>query len=186
MTEQQPIPESNATAEHHRIRDANASIEHALHLNARRRLRIVAAIDALKAVVVLAIGFGLLSAHSNVLENGGVSLLRLLDIDPSLSFPRRFLALLQAADSDHGLLTLAAVGYASLRFVECYGLWFMRRWARWMGIISAGIYVPFELFYLFRTPSWTSVSVLAINLGVLWLLWPRGGFSSKPKDTQAT
>jgi uncharacterized membrane protein (DUF2068 family) len=49
----------------------------------------------------------------------------------------------------------------------------MRNWARWLGMISAGIYVPFELYYLFRTPSWTSVSVLSINLAVLWLLWPR-------------
>ncbi len=129
-------------------------------------------IDMGKALVILAIAFGLLSAHSNVLESGGVSLLRLLDIDPTLGLARRFLALLHAADSEHGLLVLAAVAYASLRFVECYGLWFMRNWARWMGIVSCSIYVPFELYYLFRTPSWTSASVLAINLAVLWLLWP--------------
>jgi hypothetical protein len=73
--------------EHHRIREASDSIEHALHLNARRKLRIVAVIDIIKGASVLAIGFGLLSAHSHVLENGGVSLLRLLDIDPTLGLP---------------------------------------------------------------------------------------------------
>ena len=40
--------------------------------------RIVAAIDLVKAAAILAIGFGILSAHSHVLENGGVSLLKLL------------------------------------------------------------------------------------------------------------
>jgi uncharacterized membrane protein (DUF2068 family) len=160
-------------SEHHRLREADARLEHALHLNARRKLRIVAMIDVIKGAAVLAIGFGILSAHSHVLENGGVSLLRLLDIDPGLGTARKFLALLHAADSEHGLLTIAAVAYASLRFVEAYGLWFMRNWARWLGLVSAGIYVPFELYYLFRTPNWTSVSVLAINLAVLWLLWPR-------------
>jgi uncharacterized membrane protein (DUF2068 family) len=160
-------------SEHHRIREADARLEHALHLNARRKLRIVAVIDMVKGAAVLAIGFGILSAHSHVLENGGVSLLRLLDINPGLGVARRFLALLHAADSEHGLLTIAAVAYAALRFVEAYGLWFMRNWARWLGLVSAGIYVPFELYYLFRTPNWTSVSVLAINLAVLWLLWPR-------------
>jgi uncharacterized membrane protein (DUF2068 family) len=160
-------------SEHHRIREANDSIEHALHLNARRKLRIVAVIDMVKGAAILAIGFGILSAHSHVLENGGVSLLKLLDIDATLGVPRKFLALLHAADTEHGLLTLAALAYAALRFVEAYGLWFMRTWARWLGLVSAGIYVPFELYYLFRTPSWTSVSVLAINLAVLWLLWPR-------------
>lgn len=158
--------------EHHPVHEANESIQHALHLNARRKLRIVAVIDVLKGAAILAIGFGILSAHSHVLENGGVSLLRLLDIDPALGLPRRFLAMLHAADTEHGLLTIAAVAYASLRFIEAYGLWFMRGWARWLGIFSAGIYVPFELYYFVRQPSVTSASVMAINLIVLWLLWP--------------
>ena len=170
-------------SDHRRIREANATIEHALHLDARRKLRIVAGIDLVKGLVILAIGFGLLSAHSHVLENGGVSLLRLLDIDPTLGLARRFLALLHAADSEHGLLVLAAVAYAALRFVEAYGLWFMRNWARWLGIVSCSIYVPFEMYYLFRDPSWTSVSVLGINLAVLWLLWPRGRISAKPSES---
>ena len=158
--------------EHHRIREASDSIEHALHLDSRRKLRIVAVIDMVKGAAVLAIGFGILSAHSHVLENGGVSLLRLLDIDATLGVPRKFLALLHAADTEHGLLVLAAIAYAALRFIEAYGLWFMRGWARWLGIFSAGIYVPFELYYFIRTPSLTSASVMAINLVVLWLLWP--------------
>jgi uncharacterized membrane protein (DUF2068 family) len=158
----------------HPIREANAKIEHTLHLNARRRLRIVAAIDLFKGLAILAIGFGLMNAHHNVLEAGGVSLLNLLDIDTSLSWSRKFLAFLHAADNEHRLLVLAACAYAGLRFVESWGLWRMKGWARWLGIVSCGIYVPFELYYLFTKPSWTSASVLAINLAVLWLLWPRG------------
>jgi uncharacterized membrane protein (DUF2068 family) len=156
----------------HRLREANERLEHTLHLNARRKLRIVAMVDVFKAVVILAIGFGLLKAHSHVLESGGVSLLNLLDIDASLAWPRKFLALLQLADSEKRLLVLAACAYAALRFVESWGLWHMKGWARWLGIVSCSIYVPFELYYLFRTPSWTSLSVLSINLAVLWLLWP--------------
>jgi uncharacterized membrane protein (DUF2068 family) len=169
-------------SEHHRIREASDKVEHALHLNARRKLRIVAMIDVVKAVVVLAIAFGLLNAHSHVLESGGVSLLRLLDIDATLIWPRKFLALLHAADSEKGLLVLAACAYAGLRFVECWGLWYMRSWARWLGIVSCSIYVPFEVYYLFRTPSWTSLSVLAINLAVLWLLWPTKAFPPAPSE----
>ena len=156
----------------HPLRDANESLEHALHLDARRKLRIVALIDVVKGVFILSIGLGILNAHSNVLEHGGAALLRLLDIDSTLGYSRRFLAMLHAADSEHGLLTLAAAAYASLRFIEAYGLWRMRGWARWLGLVSAGIYVPFELYYLVRQPSLTSVSVLAINPAVLSLLCP--------------
>jgi uncharacterized membrane protein (DUF2068 family) len=166
----------------HPIREANEHLEHALHLDARRKLRVVAVVDLLKGLFVLAIGFGLLNANSHALESGGVSLLRLLDIDDGLAWSRRFLALLHAADDEKGLLVLAACAYAALRFVEAWGLWRMRNWARWLGMISAGIYVPFELYYLIRTPSWTSVLVLSINLAVLWLLWPRRPLPPPPPE----
>lgn len=142
-------------------------------LSARRRLRTVALIDLFKGVVILAIGLGILNAHSNVLENGGLVLLRVLDLDPDLGAARKFLAFLHAADTEHGLLTLAASAYASLRFIEAYGLWFTRNWARWLGLVSTSIYVPFEIYYLIKGPGWATFSVLMINLLVLWLLWPR-------------
>jgi uncharacterized membrane protein (DUF2068 family) len=159
----------------HPIRNANETIEHALHLDARRKLRIVAVVDLVKGTLILAIAFGVLSARSHALENGGVSLLRLLDIDATLDIPRRFLAFLHAADTEHGLLSLAAVAYAAVRFIEAYGLWFVRNWARWLGLVSAGIYVPFELYYFIQDRSWTSFGVLSFNVIVLWLLWPRHG-----------
>jgi len=168
----------------HPIREANEHLEHALHLDARRKLRVVAIVDVLKGLFVLAVGFGLLNANSHVLETGGVSLLRLLDIDDSLAWSRRFLALLHAADDEKGLLVLAACAYSSLRFIEGWGLWRVRNWARWLGLVSAGIYVPFELYYLVRTPNWTSVSVLSINLAVLWLLWPRRPLPPPPPEAR--
>ncbi|KFN41153.1 DUF2127 domain-containing protein [Arenimonas oryziterrae] len=156
-----------------------------IELTPRRRLRIVACIDIFKGVVIIAITLGILSAHSHVLENGGVSLLRLLDLDPTLGAPRKFLAFLHAADDEHGLLSLAASIYALLRFVEAYGLWFTRDWARWLGLISSGMYVPFELYYFIKGPSWGTFSVLLVNLIVVWLLWPRRRLpSNQPKTPE--
>ncbi|MEO8002304.1 MAG: DUF2127 domain-containing protein [Arenimonas sp.] len=143
-----------------------------LNLNPRRRLRIVAAIDILKGLTILSVGLGILRAQSHVLEHGGQALLRLLDLDPSTGAPFKFLEFLQAADLEHGLLMVFAAAYALLRFVESYGLWFTRSWARWLGLISSGIYVPFELYYFVKSPGWTTLSVLSINLIVIWLLWP--------------
>jgi uncharacterized membrane protein (DUF2068 family) len=164
----------------HRLSEASEHLEHALHLDARRKLRIVAVVDVVKGLSILAIGLGLLGASSHVLEAGGATLLRLLDLDPASGIPRKFLALLHAADTEHGLLTLAASAYAALRFVEAYGLWRLRGWARWLGLVSAGVYVPFELYYFVRQPSLASAGVLAINLVVLWLLWPNRHPSSRP------
>jgi uncharacterized membrane protein (DUF2068 family) len=147
-----------------------------LELNPRRRLRIVAVIDIIKGVTILSVGLGILRAQSHVLEHGGQALLRLLDLDPAQGAAFRFIEFLHAADLEHGLLMIFAAAYALLRFIEAYGLWFTRSWARWLGLISSGIYVPFELYYFIKSPGWTTLSVLSINLIVLWLLWP----SKKP------
>lgn len=139
----------------------------------RGRLRTVALIDVVKGVVVLAIGLGILNAQSHVLEAAGQSLLRLLEVDAGTSAARKFLHVLHAADGEHGLLTLAASAYACLRFIEAYGLWFTRTWARWLGLVSAALYVPFEIYFLIKGPGFTTLLVLAVNLLVVWLLWPR-------------
>ena len=147
------------------------------HLPPQRKLRIVALIDVAKAATVLAAGLGLLEANSTVLEHGGRTLLRLLELDPTNGIAHAFLALMQGADRNHGVLATVAGAYAALRLVEAYGLWFARNWARWLGLFSAGIYVPFEIAYLVRQPNAIGVAVLAVNLAVLWLLWPRRAFA---------
>jgi len=147
-----------------------------MNLNPRRRLRIVAIIDIVKGLLILSIGLGILRGKSNVLEHGGEILLRLLDLDPTQGVPFKFLEFLQAADMEHGLLMICAAAYALLRFVEAYGLWHMKSWARWLGLISSGMYVPFELYYFIKSPGWSTFIVMSINLIVVWLLWP----SKKP------
>lgn len=143
-----------------------------MDLDTRNRLRIVAMIDIVKAVAILSIGLGILRAQSHALEHGGVALMRILDLDSSIGAPHQFLELLHVADLQHGMLMMFAAAYAVLRFVEAYGLWFTRSWARWLGLFSSGMYVPFELYYFVKSTGWTTFSVLAINLIVLWLLWP--------------
>ena len=144
----------------------------AIKLDSRRRLRIVSIIDIVKGLTILFVGLGILQAHSHVLEQGGNFLMHLLDLDPNQGAPQKFIELMHAADLRHGLLMIFATLYALLRFFEAYGLWFSRNWARWLGLISAGMYVPFEIFYFIKSPGWTTFSVLCVNLFVVWLLWP--------------
>ena len=157
----------------HPIRDANDQLEHALHLDARRKLRVVAVYDVVKGLLVLAAGIGVLEGGRHVLESGGLSLLALFGLDARLAWSRQFLAFLHAADAEKGVLVLVIGAYAALHFVEAWGLWRLRNWARWLGLVAAGLFVPFELYYLFRAPSLSSAAVLSVNLAVLWLLWPR-------------
>ena len=89
--------------------------------------------------------------------------------------------LLHYADtlSDDNLrwLFLLAAGYVLLRFCEAYGLWYQRTWGQWLGALSGGLYIPFEVRHLMHTPSVIGALVLAGNLlvvGYLALLVWRG------------
>ena len=89
------------------------------------------------------------------------------------------------ADPDHGAmagmvaqinpdaihLTIGVLlAYAALRALEAWGLWHHRAWASWLGCISAAIYLPLDVYAIFRHPGWVSALVLAINIAVVAIL----------------
>lgn len=68
------------------------------------------------------------------------------------------------------LTALILLGYAALRFVEAWGLWKVRAWASWLGVVSAALYLPLDVGAIFRHPGWLSVAVLVVNLVVVYAL----------------
>lgn len=88
-------------------------------------------------------------------------------------------------DPDHGALALFAqkispgavhwaaavvMAYGALHLVEAWGLWRARAWASWLGCLTAALYLPLDAFALWRHPGVASVTVLAINLLVVFVL----------------
>lgn len=72
-----------------------------------------------------------------------------------------------------GAVHLAAAGmlaYGVLHIVEAWGLWRAKAWASMLGCISAGIYLPFDIYAIARHPGWASWAVLTINLAVVGIL----------------
>ena len=45
-----------------------------------------------------------------------------------------------------------------------------KAWASWLGCIAATLYLPLDLYALWRHPGWPAIAVLAINLLVVWVL----------------
>jgi len=72
------------------------------------------------------------------------------------------------------MVAALAVTYATLRFVEGYGLWKQRAWAEWLAIVSGCIYIPFEVYKVVRRPNELHLAILGINiLVVLYIGWVR-------------
>ena len=63
-----------------------------------------------------------------------------------------------------------ALLYALLFLIEGVGLWRQKVWAEWLTVIATSLLIPFELYEVFRRPTWVPELALAVNVLVVWLL----------------
>ena len=126
-------------------------------------IRSIAIFEGLKGVLVLAAGFGLLSLlHRDLREIAG-HMVHHLHLNAASHYPSIFIeAAAKMTDSRLWLIAAGAAGYAAVRFVEAYGLWFARWWAEWFAAIAGGVYIPFEIRSLFHGhhPIYAAIALL--------------------------
>jgi uncharacterized membrane protein (DUF2068 family) len=131
-------------------------------------LRAVALFEAAKGTFVLVAGFGLVGLLHREGDRVADLLAGRLHLNPANQHARIFVELL--ADLSSGrlwFLAALALTYACLRFIEAYGLWRNRAWAKWVAALSGGIYVPFEVYELYLSISWLKLAALIINVTVV-------------------
>ena len=136
--------------------------------NHARGLRVVAVFEALKGALVLSAGFGLLSLVRRDLQSLAERLVRHSHLDPARHYPRIFIEAVSHTN-DSRLKSLAALAflYAAVRLIEAYGLWHMRVWAEWFAIIAGSLFVPVEIYELFRRATWMRGLVFLTNLSIV-------------------
>src|ERR1700693_6598975 len=118
--------------------------------NIARGIRVVAVFEALKGVLVLSAGLGLLSLVHHDLQATAERLVRHSHLNPARHYPRIFIdAASHMNDSRLRSLADLAFLYAAVRFVEAYGLWRMKVWAEWFAIIAGSVYLPVEVYEMF-------------------------------------
>lgn len=80
--------------------------------------------------------------------------------------------LAQKASQNWPLFLALIFAYASLRFIEAYGLWQDRTWAYWFGVIGYGIFIPIELYYLLSSPfDWFKLGILILNVTIVIVVY---------------
>ncbi len=130
-------------------------------------LRAVASFEAAKGVLVIVLAAIIIAVHHHI-EDYAEDLLYHLHIDFDHRFGR---ALLQAASKvgDVRMWTVgaAAAVYATVRFVEAWGLWQRRVWAEWFALLSGTLYLPFEILKVVERASWERIGVLLINVVIV-------------------
>jgi uncharacterized membrane protein (DUF2068 family) len=132
-------------------------------------LRAVAMLELAKglAAIVGCMGIIILVIHRDPWDVAS-SLLDFLHISPDRHLAQVFL---DWADTltDKKLWAIVAAGliYSTLRFIEGYGLWKARAWAEWLALITAGAYVPFELYRFAHKPNLFHVMVIVVNVAIV-------------------
>lgn len=124
--------------------------------------------EAAKGTLVLMVGFGLFRLLHRDAEHAAVLLYRHLHLNPVRGHGRVFVELLSNLSSTKlWLFASLAATYSCVRFIEAYGLWHNRAWAKWFAALSGAIYVPFELYELYIGPSRLKLAALVLNLAVV-------------------
>ena len=139
-------------------------------------MRIVAMFEAAKGLLVLLVGFGLLSHVHDDVQQVAEALVSHFHLNPASRYPHIFLRLVDHfSDVRIWLLAGFAFAYASVRCAEAYGLWFGRRWAEWFAVASGGLYVSIEMYELLHGVSWIKVGTLLTNIAIVayiaYALW---------------
>lgn len=64
------------------------------------------------------------------------------------------------------------IGYASLRFIEAYGLWKDKTWAYWYSVLGYGVFIPIELYYLLtQTFDWFKLAIFILNVVIVVVVY---------------
>ncbi len=131
-------------------------------------VRTVASFEFSKGIVVLLAGLGVFSMRHKDIWGVAESFLEFFRVNPYRHYVGVFIDLVSRL-SDVRLWKIAVVAsiYVILRFIEAYGLWYIRPWAEWLAIASGSIYIPFEIADLLHKPDAIRLLIIVVNVGIV-------------------
>jgi uncharacterized membrane protein (DUF2068 family) len=131
-------------------------------------LRAVAAFEAAKGGLALLLGCGVLHLIHHNVDDIAERLTEVLHVNPDGRLSNLFVELAShVTDRVLWVLAIGVLVYAAVRAIEAYGLWREREWAVWFELLSTALYLPPELYWLQRHPSWLKLGVLFTNILIL-------------------
>ena len=131
-------------------------------------LHVIALFEGLKGVLALAAATGLALLGPQPLRHWVEAMIARFHLDTEHGTLPSVLNAINP-EAVH-LAVLVVVLYAVMRLAEAWGLWHARAWASWLGCIGSALYLPLDLYALYRHPGWHTWAVLLINLAVVYIL----------------
>ncbi len=131
-------------------------------------LKVIALFEAFKGLLVLLTGLAAFTLMHKDIQVVAEQLVGHLHLNPAKHVPKIFIeAAGNLTDGRLRALAFFALLYATMRFVEGFGLWFAKRWSEWFALLSGGIYLPIEIYELAKGFTWLKICFTSINLTVV-------------------
>lgn len=128
-------------------------------------LRLIAVLEAVKGAVAVVLAFALYTLAGHHLNPFIQWIVQLFHLDDSAHAPHLVVEMLTHPERFRlEIWTMLAAGYATLRFTEAYGLWLARRWGEWIALVSAALYIPFEVYAIAFGATALKFSLLVLNI----------------------
>jgi uncharacterized membrane protein (DUF2068 family) len=138
-----------------------------------RGLLLIGLFKLAKAIFFFGVGVGAIHLLHKDLEDEVMRLALRFKFDPESRFVSLLLDKVDLIDA-HRLrqISVATFGYSALALTEGVGLLLEKVWAEYLTLILTISFLPWEIYELVRRPDWFRLSLLLINLAVLWyLVW---------------
>lgn len=138
----------------------------------------IAIFEATKGLAALGGLIGVLDLLHRDVRAVVLTLIGRFGLDPEAHYPS---LLLHYADllpnTDVHMLVMLVSAYIALRFMEATGLWLHKAWGEYLGALSGGIYIPFEVVHFIDEPSWMNAFIVTLNAVIVaylvYALWQR-------------
>ena len=138
-----------------------------------RGLLLIGIFKLAKSLFFFCLGIGAFHLMHRDLANEALRLAQALRFDPESRVTALLLDKVDLIDQRR----LREIGfgtflYSALALTEGMGLLLEKVWAEYLTLVLTMSFLPWELYELARRPSWFRLSLLLINLAVLWyLVW---------------
>jgi uncharacterized membrane protein (DUF2068 family) len=164
--------------------DAAPEVPRGRLLRDRVIMRLLATERGFKAVLLLALGIGILRfrGQRNALEDAYQLDLPLLrpfadrigwNIDGSF-LTRWIEEALGLSETALAWIAVAVFAYSALQAAEAIGLWMVKRWGEYFAVVATSVFLPLEIHELLNRVTVLRVLAFTVNIAaVAWLLWSK-------------
>ena len=131
-------------------------------------LRTVAVVVAIKGLVGIAAGVLLLLVADHEMHSGVSSLLEVIHADAYGRVAHWIQGAAGRVSHHRQEVIFVGFAYGGFKLIEAVGLWFEKRWAEWLVVLSTVLcFMPIEIYELWINVTWLKVWAILLNVMIV-------------------